>query len=126
MHDRVFQSCLWSKQRVRACIFFPGDLQSDAIAKSAQQNALRIFQFFLKIRLKSPLQLHVIALLTPQIFAYHLHFVSCNFPLSPSMPKEKGVIAIIKASSLLNAPKPSPPKPSISQIHRFTILNLPI
>jgi hypothetical protein len=42
------------------------------------------------------------------------------------MLKEKGVIAIIITSSLLDAPKPSPPKPSMRQIHRFTILNLPI
>jgi hypothetical protein len=97
-----------------------------AIAKSAQQNALRIFQFFLKISLKTPLQLHVVALLTPQIFAYHLHFVSRNFLLSPSMPKEKGVITIIMTSPLLDVPNPSPPKPSMCQIHCFTILNLPI
>jgi hypothetical protein len=52
--------------------------------------------------------------------------VSCNFPLSPSMSKEKGVIVIIMTSSLFDAPKPSPPKPLMCQIHRFTILNLPI
>jgi hypothetical protein len=96
------------------------------IAKSAQQNALRIFQFKNNIRLKSTLQLHVVTLLTPQIFAYHLHFVSRNFPLSPSMQKEKGLIAIIMTLSLLDAPKPSPPKPSMCQICCFTILNLPI
>jgi hypothetical protein len=42
------------------------------------------------------------------------------------MPKEKGVITIIMTSPLLDVPKPSHPKPSMRQIRRFTILNLPI
>jgi len=97
------------------------------IAKSAQQNALRIFQCFFKIHLKTPLQLHVVPLFTPQIFAYHPHFVSCNFSLLPSMPKEKGVITIIMTSSLLDAPKPSPPKRSMHQIlHNPQFANLAI
>jgi hypothetical protein len=68
-----FQSCLWSKQRVRARLFFPGDLQSDARAKSLAKS-LKHFSIFFENSPENP----------PPITCCRL-INSPNFCLSPTL-----------------------------------------